>query len=197
MAYLYHYTNNISLIKILVSQTFKFGHLQNTNDPCERLENRFGLSGNYSSIIDKYLDQLCDFYNKKTSIACFGVKNGNISADLKWTMWANYSYKSTGACMVFDKNKFINVIKQEGVMPLEKRIKYNLGSIRFNLTEQIIDLPHKDFLTKYQDKLLFSKHKDWSYEKEFRIVVFEENFKIPKSLYSSDFHSQRFNILYK
>jgi len=53
---LYHYTTGINAIKILSSKMFKFGHLHNTNDPFEKLENRVNIQTD--SFIKRYLSTI-------------------------------------------------------------------------------------------------------------------------------------------
>jgi hypothetical protein len=175
-----HYTSAEKAVQILSSQYFMFGHLQNSNDPFENLKKRYSISYVIPGSLQIFMDNLFDYTNTELSYASFGSGNELIPCGEHWTMWAHYGKLHTGVCFVFDQASLLEQVS-------EKIHKYEAGLINYtnNLLinpvhfENRIDKSVISILIEFKESLLFSKHKAWSSENEYRIVVFESSFKIP------------------
>ena len=179
MEELYHYTSFCRAYKILRSRTFKFGRIRDTNDPFEDLNNRYSIIQQYPEEIKKLLYRLGKYVNEEISFASFGVPDGIVPPDQKWTMWAHYADKHSGVCLVFDKSKFINEVKLLYSTPLYKEIDYKGPMwVHPNYFEQYLTKSEQEILQAFQNPLLFTKHIDWQCENEFRIIVFQKKFEI-------------------
>ena len=78
-------------------------------------------------------------------------------------LWSHYTMGATGFCLMFDKSKLINSLKGGNkTMEIEK-VKYGkTPSIVPTLIENKLHFDHR--------KIIFFKHKEWSYESEVRIL---------------------------
>jgi hypothetical protein len=181
MELLYHYTKPKTAIKILTSHQFKFGHLHNTNDPFEKLINRYSHSDfqDKEPEVEDYMMKLVAYMNENIAVGCFGTGNNMIRGDEKWTMWAHYANKHLCVCLVFDKKKFLENVKTNSLDPLSQLIDYK-KTFRLDpiLFKQYINESFETFLRRFQTPMLFTKHEDWFVENEFRIVVFEREFSV-------------------
>lgn len=98
-----------------------------------------------------------DYFHLDSGISCFSETNTSL------VMWGNYANKNKGICIGYDSTI--------GVFKLAQKITYRNDVIKIN-----IDTPDKisyEFLVKYFDDALYSKHQDWAYEKEWRIIAKE------------------------
>ncbi|MGD0754351.1 MAG: DUF2971 domain-containing protein [Bacteroidales bacterium] len=179
MEELYHYTSFCKAYKILKSGTFKFGQIRDTNDPFEDLNHRYSIIQEYPADIKQLLYRLERYVNEEISFASFGVPDGIVPPDQKWTMWAHYADKHSGVCLVFDKSKLINEVKILSNTTLYKEIDYK-GSmwVHPSCFEKYLTKSEQEILQAFQDPLLFTKHIDWQCENEFRIIVFQKKFEI-------------------
>lgn len=180
---LFHYTKIDAAYQILLNKTFRFGHFENHNDPFENLSKRYQLAGISDLASQDYITSLAKFVNTKISVGCFGTESNNSPGYYKPTMWAHYAENHKGVCLVFREDEFLNEIKKLNQNPIIKKIKYQQRMQSLILPPQVIKdnivEPYENFLRKFDDTLLFSKHQDWNVENETRVVVFEESFEIP------------------
>lgn len=169
---LYHYTTFESAIKILQSRTLLFGRLKDMNDinelyrpmvpefnPSHRFENNDKLYDNLNKEINKY---------QQISLTKDGRRYGfDIPA-----MWGHYANNGNGVCLVFDKNRFVNRLKdgQKRHLLYGKIIYTNDYSptifCRTKADDSVIPLTKKE-----EKDLFFHKTKDWQYEQEYRVLI--------------------------
>ena len=169
---LYHYTAFNSAIKILQSRTLLFGRLKDMNDinelyrplfpeynpdlPDEKFEN---LHSDLEKEIGKY---------QQISLTMDGRRLGfDIPA-----MWGHYAEKGNGVCFIFDKNKFVNQIKNDrNRRVLYGQIKYTNSYTSSIICQTNADGSMRPFNRKEEKDCFFHKTKDWQYEQEFRVLV--------------------------
>jgi len=180
MSDLCHYTSAAKAIKILSSQIFKFGHLENSNDPFENLKKRYSISYFIPDNLRIFMDNIFVFANKELSFASFGFEDKTIPSGEHWTMWAHYGNLHTGVCFVFDQAALLKEVAAQKKKFEADRIKYTnnllINPIHF---ENRTDKSEISILSEFKEILLFSKHKAWLSENEYRVVAFERNFEIP------------------
>lgn len=182
MSKICHYTTSIKAIKIITTGFFKFGKLENSNDPFENLIKRYNISYNVPDYLNQFMMRLFDHSNKELSFASFGQDTDINHTGLSWTMWAHYGNKHSGVCLVFDKSALINEISIQTDKFEARNVNYTnsllINPIYFN--DKIND-SYISILKEFKEILLFSKHQGWKSEGEFRIVVFENSFTFPIS----------------
>lgn len=180
MSDLCHYTSAAKAIQILSSQHFIFGHLENSNDPFENLKKRYSISYIIPNSLQIFMDNIFDYSNKELSFASFGFEDESIPSGEHWTMWAHYGKLHTGVCFVFDQIALLKEVSDQTKKFEADRINYTndllINPIHF---ENRTDKSENSILSEFKENLLFSKHKAWLSENEYRVVVFDRNFKIP------------------
>jgi hypothetical protein len=180
MTQICHYTSASNAIQILSSKTFKFGHLENSNDPFENLKKRYSISYTIPNSLQLLMENIFDYANKKLSYASFEFENKLIPYGEHWTMWSHYGKLHTGVCLVFDQSALLNEITTKKKKFEESKIIYTnnllINPIHF---ENRSDRSASTILSEFKEFLLFSKHIGWLPENEYRIVVFARIFEIP------------------
>lgn len=204
---LYHYTSEITFLEhILPLFELRFGTVKNFNDPYEKIQREINFKalklkhfiedGNVSKNLSEIKMKFNDYYRNKVFIASFSMNNQLDSIRKiqvsdneyqfgygKLRMWSQYANNHRGVCIVFNKEKLINIINSkvngsEAVVYC-KRVEYKNQA--FNYDSMVIDyteyLENSDeYLTKHISqnmlKLLFNKTEDWENENEFRIAIF-------------------------
>lgn len=178
-----HYTSaDKAILEILPKKRLKFNELKNSNDPWEYKRNiyaRFGenilnLMGNLKKMdeLNTYIDNIksiCFTNDFPTENRCFCNR----------LMWAHYGDNHKGVCLVFDRDKLINLLKKSDnglYLDQPDEIIYSSTkpkSIAISGNEDI-----KDFVKNNSDEILFTKNEVWGYEKEFRLVYIPNKEKI-------------------
>ncbi|MBS5886550.1 MULTISPECIES: DUF2971 domain-containing protein [Clostridium] len=99
---LYHFTSIDSLIKILITDTFRLSCINKMNDINELLP----LSKKFDSINkDKRIIEYEKDIRKKTFVGCFNVLEKDQDIRDKVSMWGNYADSGKGICLEIDKSK--------------------------------------------------------------------------------------------
>lgn len=156
--YLYHYTNLNSCIKILMSNSLLFGKLSELNDINELQHPLYFDDWSVSNAAHEEINRY-----QQISLTQDGDRRGfDIPA-----MWGHYSDKGNGVCIIFDKEKLINVLPPniyKGPVSYVKDfapdiiLQSNSGNIIPFSREEIEDY-------------FFKKSNDWAYEQEYRILL--------------------------
>ena len=173
---LYHYTSCDKACKILESMSLKPSRFVNLNDLNEaRLEH---LNCNIDIIpyinINKRIRNNCfvlcfcrDNLNKRIG------RNASMFGTNHPAMWAHYANNNSGICIVIDKKRFIS--KNKDIFNKHK-CWYRFCDVSYKEYIDSQDIiyhnePIDEFINKNSKELFFTKHKDWSYEKEHRLLI--------------------------
>ena len=112
---IYHFTKYSTLLKILETDSIKFGNIVNTNAPKEYLEpdisygylsaqnRKYGSFDEEKKIVSNEL--------KNYKIACF-CRDGKNGGFMKPRMWAEYGQHHEGCCLIFDKKALLNEVNK-------------------------------------------------------------------------------------
>jgi len=179
---LYKYVSLEVAMLITLSSTLKFTNPANFNDPfdCNISRLKFDLSEELDPLVEKDIHELRKQFNnnpeitpelvekgigemqikkiKKSSICCFSFIPDNP------LMWAHYSDKHNGACLVFNnsiKNKYIGI-------PDERVTENHVNYLPFTITNYCKN-KKEGILTLFATKSI-----DWMYEEEYRHILLEE-----------------------
>lgn len=191
----FHYTrNSTALEKILLKDCFKFSSFANANDPHEYKDKMIGDGGwGWEEVRDKAdkTSEVLDKLLKNVSyISCcantFEQDSLKIHGFLRSRMWSQYGESHKGVCLVFSKEKLINLLrekyKDEMYLFYQADVAYKeylnayseYDSIEINSDSfegKTPDSIAMDHIEKYQKELLFSKQLDYIDEHEHRIVA--------------------------
>lgn len=95
-------------------------------------------------------------------------------------MWAHYAKSHYGLCYEFDKYEMVTSIKKE--LDILKDPYFYSGNV--NYCDELPSVFSKSLEELSARDFIFNKSNDWSYEKEYRIVVSNGNRKVPFSIES-------------
>lgn len=191
----FHYTRkSTALEKILFEDCFKFSSFANANDPYEYKDKMIGDGGwGWEEVRDE-ADKTCEVLDKLLKdvsyISCcantFEQGSLKIHGFLRSRMWSQYGESHKGVCLVFSKEKLINLIREkykdvmysfyQADVDYKEYLNANSGydSIEINSDSFEGKTPSDiaiDHIEKYQRELLFSKQRDYIDEHEHRIVA--------------------------
>jgi hypothetical protein len=187
----FHYTKmSTALTKILPNKEILLGNLHQTNDPLET-QNRFREWINESSnpyepqgLIRDFVEPIGikDINIKVLSTCCHNnpswkstypqseiYKYGNS----RFSMWAHYSERHTGVCILFDGKALDNNIRKR----VEENGSVQNGFVKYNYEKSIQRFQgnnHEEIWNNYRQNFL-CKSPDWKPEHEFRWLVRLEN----------------------
>lgn len=127
---LYHFTSIDSLIKILITDTFRLSCINKMNDINELLP----LSKKFDSINkDERIIEYEKDIRKKTFVGCFNVLEKKQHIRDKVSMWGNYADSGKGICLEIDKSKLDEKL-WESIYNVEKdNVKYGIHIDKFKI----------------------------------------------------------------
>lgn len=165
---LYHYTRFESCMKIIRSNTLLFGRLKDMND----------INELYRPL---YSTNLSCENTEKAQILIDKLQQISLTRDTKKmmgfdipSMWGHYADKGNGVCLVFDKQKLLNLLSINALILYNDKITYSSSfhssiSIKFDRLGNV-----KPFSKRELKQYFFSKTKDWENEQEYRILAIND-----------------------
>jgi Protein of unknown function (DUF2971) len=189
--FIFHYTKTqIAIENIIPSMKLKFSSFTFANDPLEFM----GLQASFSEMIggsdpemyikhrEKVVNILKDIKFSSFCIDDIPVRSGFFHKGYaRSRMWAQYSDKHSGVCLIFDKYKLLNSVnKKTEKMEITKTFNGNVRYVDFGDTgRKITDLFDDfdinisviDILIKKED-LYLTKDIEFKDEQEFRIGIY-------------------------
>lgn len=158
---LYHYTSFDSFVKIWLSKKLLFSNVSYVND---LYESNFSMRMHSLNSL-KYSDEFRECRKKYKQVSLTMRYDSYLDGDMSLAMWGIYGKSGKGVCIELDYNKlnlkglvFGNIF-YEDPLPLPP-----------SLDEICSEVQIDDFILKYQKQLLFTKHKSWQFENEFKIL---------------------------
>lgn len=165
---LYHFTTLDSAIKIIESNSLRFGRLNNMNDIHETSKNMYE---NYDSqeFIKEKLNELYNEIYRYRQISFTRDTEDKCGFDLH-NMWGLYANKFEGVCLVFDKNELLEQISKSGDDIYKGEVSYD-RKINSSITSEKTDIAGVPSITQENAKdIFFHKRKEWEHEQEFRLI---------------------------
>lgn len=177
--YIYHYCSYPDFITyICPGRNLKFLKYTGTKDPFENMHWWFGIKEDSIStenyfLVNTAITAIYDYIG----LICFSMSDENMEGCLLPRMWAQYGDGFKGVCLKIDVDKLIN----ENSKQLNNEIYGNRVKYDYDLKYPEIDTDsanldiHKyalSFTRENYNSLFFIKHKDWSGEREYRIIKF-------------------------
>jgi len=198
MKYLTHYTKLNTLLNYILNENkLLLNNISKTNDPFEYTKRLTSVGGSkeYSNeVYSKIHSIISNVIEKNIRIGCFVYDTGfeltdftKLKSIVNAPMWAYYGDNHHGAAIVFDKELLIraceNVIKYKWAIHSDL-ITYNeylqfLNNHPNHLHLDDIDINSDisiaEEIFKRAHKFWFNKEPKWSFEDEFRIMIFTES----------------------
>ena len=167
---LYHFTSFDTALKIIESNSLRYGRLNNMNDIHENDKIVLVDANNHPT--DKFpsdvLDELYDEIYKYRQISLTaddneGDKNG---FDLH-QMWGLYADKGEGVCLIFDKKE---LEKGFGSATLHDRVSYDktVDSYYISLSNTADKVSVE--IREHANEIFFHKRREWEHEQEYRLL---------------------------
>lgn len=161
---LFHYTSFDSALKIISSNTLKFGLFENMNDVAE-------VKREYFTNID--IEEV-EFEMKKYKSISFTWDDSNKRGYEIDSLWGYYAQKGNGVCLVFDKSILLTCLEEKS-KSYHKRIEYlnnfsNAIPLNGNNKEEV-----SRYIAEHIDDLFFTKSLDWKHEHEYRFLLYSSN----------------------
>ncbi|SUW05057.1 DUF2971 domain-containing protein [Brachyspira pilosicoli] len=158
---LYNYTRvNKDILRSILNNTLWCGNTRKFNDPVDPC---------IRNLRKEKQNQFYDYLLEKIKVACLTTHNDNT------LMWSHYADKHQGICIEYDIN---NIYYKNNI--ILKKIDYNKKMKNFYFLESrintLIDIifidenRHIEYITD----LFTVKSKEWEYEDEYRILLYDE-----------------------
>ena len=178
---LYHFTASDTLLKILLSNKFRFGNIKNVNDIHESKPYQISLFDSIKphTITDDETRSLLidclrtiEMVRSSLYIGCFSSFSTDeeiLNADI---LWGNYANKHKGCCIEFDKEILINLINEsKSTGSITNGLISYLETIdtSTDLHDQAL---FKEDIANFIEKKYLVKKDMWSYEQEYRFIYF-------------------------
>lgn len=171
---LYHFTSKKGFFDILEDLTFLPSSFNKLNDLNEgnvyniRMDKNFGVIYGADTYIKQHCHVLC--FSQNYDIEGLHCEGTNHPA-----MWAHYAENTNGACIVIDKDAFIEKNKQ-----ILDKYFYKFESVKYGLLNAPMDDEinfnannPQEFIKNNWKPLFFRKHRDWEYEDEYRLFIMD------------------------
>lgn len=172
---LFHYTTIDAFLKIWTSKQLRFSSNLNLNDPFEKhkgydipwekddfrtfIQEAKQFDKVYSGILSSY--QQISFTKNLSSKIADGFSSP--------AMWGHYAHNENGVCIEIDSEKLPkipNIIKKRSVL----YTKY-VPVISYHIPMILEEIEIDKIIQQHIKELFFTKHIDWKYEREYRIIA--------------------------
>lgn len=201
--FVYHYTRaEIARDFILKSLTLRLNSLAETNDPRESKAWEFGLWTGGKHDLGRYnFYEVSAWFSKalkaRTRLACFARDQAPLTGDhsqdilrrglARSRMWSQYADNHRGVCLVLDKTRLIQAVKEHlaprlclvgDVQYRDHHIVRSAKPHEFMINvDELEELGPESYalrhVQQYHDQLFFEKLSDWRDEVEWRIIALE------------------------
>lgn len=164
--HVFHFTKFESALRIIATQSLKFGRFENMNDIAEVKRDVYGMipADTISNELAKY-QSISLTLDKSPSHRGFYID----------PLWGHYAQGGNGVCFVFNKDKLSqNVIEQFGKKAKIAPIQYLPNFSNAIFTEGDSKEAVEKYIEDYIEDIFFTKSLDWEYEQELRILIKED-----------------------
>ncbi len=178
---LFHYTSLDNAIKIILTNSLRFGSFENTNDITE---SRRSILSNVPGKNKKKVEKEISEYHA----ICFTKDNDAPRGFAVDCMWGYYAEKGNGVCLVFEKDKLLAEYARITHLPKaidntqEYDVHYCDNSNLIHLDSHTVPGARKELKENIRN-FFFVKDNCWKHENEFRLLVKSEE---PRFLPLSD-----------
>ena len=170
---LYHFTSFDTALKIIESNSLRFGRLTDMNDIHENdkvvfVDTSDSYIDNFSSeVLNALYDELYKY--RQISFTIDNNKNDKKGFDLH-QMWGLYADKGNGVCLVFDKTELVKELNELNVY--HREICYDdteqLDSFIISNSKKSKEVVKE--VEKHIPDIFFHKRKEWEHEQEYRLL---------------------------
>lgn len=166
---LFHYTTLDNAIKIILTNSLRFGSFENANDITESRRSIL------SNVPEEEKKEVEDEISKYHAI-CFtkdNIRNRGFAIDC---MWGYYAEKGNGVCLVFKKDKLLAEYSRIKHLPKtidntrEYDVEYTDNSNLIYLDSHTVPEIREELKRNIRE-IFFVKDKCWKHENELRLLI--------------------------
>ena len=166
---IYHFTSASSLFKILEDLTLIM-------TPCKRLNDLNEVNLRNFEPKDTFVH--VDFIRRIETECYVGSFSKSYQVQGRWisgvnrpSMWAYYGANLQGACIVLDREKFVEINRDR-----LSRYFYRIGDVEYKeinaiQKKNVEAMDFETLLEQYSKELFFTKHISWEREDEWRVML--------------------------
>lgn len=160
--HVFHFTKFESALRIIATQSLKFGRFENMNDIAEVKRDVYGMIP--PDMINKELSNY-----QSISLTLDDPSHRGFKID---PLWGHYAQGGNGVCFVFDKDKLSQkVIEQFGEKAKIAPINYLSNFSNAIFTEGNSKEAVEKYIEDNIEDIFYTKDHDWEYEQELRILI--------------------------
>lgn len=167
---LYHFTSFDTALKIIESNSLRYGRLNNMNDILENDKIVFVDANNHptdkfpSDVLDELYDEIYKY--RQISLTADDNEGDKDGFDLH-QMWGLYADKGEGVCLIFDKKE---LEKGFGSATLHDRVSYDktVDSYYISLSNTADKVSVE--IREHANEIFFHKRREWEHEQEYRLL---------------------------
>lgn len=160
--HVFHFTKFESALRIIATQSLKFGRFENMNDIAEVKRDVYGMIP-----ADKINKELSNY--QSISLTLDNPSHRGFKID---PLWGHYAQGGNGVCLVFDiKQLSKRVFEQFGEKAIIDNIYYSYNHSNAIFTEGDSQEAVEKYLANNIKDIFFTKSLDWEYEQELRILI--------------------------
>lgn len=167
---LYHFTSFDTALKIIESNSLRYGRLNNMNDIHENDKIVFVDANNHptdkfpSDVLDELYDEIYKY--RQISLTADDNEGDKDGFDLH-QMWGLYADKGEGVCLIFDKKE---LEKGFGSATLHDRVSYDktVDSYYISLSNTADKVSVE--IREHANEIFFHKRREWEHEQEYRLL---------------------------
>lgn len=161
--HVFHFTKFESALRIIATQSLKFGRFENMNDIAEVKRDVYGMIP-----ADTISKELSNYQSISLTLDKSSTHRGFYIDPL----WGHYAQEGNGVCFVFDKDKLSQkVIEQFGEKAKIAPIQYLSNFSNAIFTEGDSKEAVEKYIENNIEDIFFTKSLDWEYEQELRILI--------------------------
>lgn len=182
--YIYHFTSIDSLMKILLTNTFRLSNVSTMNDINESIPNyKRGFSDRQRA---EEIEKIEKNMRSRTFLGCFNVLEKDENIRNKVSMWGHYANGGRGVCLKINKKKLDRLLFNEIYDIENDAIETKTYISKFKIAykkQEKIDEMKTNYLEKGNETIMVFyatldwlfryKSDDWNPENEFRYLVFD------------------------
>ena len=167
---LYHFTSFDTALKIIESNSLRYGRLNNMNDIHENDKIVLVDANNHptnkfpSDVLDELYDEIYKY--RQISLTADDKEGDKDGFDLH-QMWGLYADKGEGVCLIFDKKE---LEKGFGSATLHDRVSYDktVDSYYISLSNTADKVSVE--IREHANEIFFHKRREWEHEQEYRLL---------------------------
>ena len=160
--HVFHFTKFESALRIIATQSLKFGRFENMNDIAEVKRDVYGMIP--ADTISKELS-----HYQSISLTLDDPSHRGFYID---PLWGHYAQGGNGVCLIFDIDKISQRVEEQyGDKATIAPIQYLSNFSNAIFTEGDSKEAVEKYIEDNLEEIFFTKSLDWKYEQDLRVLI--------------------------